>query len=1273
MARHTEHALSHLDQVLSSPIATPAQINKHLMYVGNNKVKEKEKFDDVIVINDEDDKTNTPSPSSSPPLLFPTDLSILDLSFLDTFDNAVSENALVSSSNENTFTSRTDVLENLSSICQRSRQENDWSDYVHPDTDCSIISSYDVRGTGDTITLVEELEDQSKSNDETNVFYSSHYSSEENSGDNRESDAEKSSSCGLGSTDHYTNAELFENGVLINGSKKDLGMEELAADSPIDDDSSPKLISVGISVSSLEQQQLKFRTDLTRCTSTSPEFLIRQQLSENDRIANDNKCSNFSFHSISSTPHLECASTPAVNSVNIDMNNLTISATDEWVPSDYLQVSAETLLTCETSENTTSPTYSDGDKGCLKLLHTKSFENLADKSTDITNIIAKIDNLLSFPNPGPSVSSKSEDLNCVRLEENKGLPSKNTEKLDDFLMNFDTNYMLVKDDSSVSSEAKHSKGSEEDTPRSFSGQKDNIPKSPRSNALNNVSDVIVIEDDESSHSSLSSAPHSPHWLALSPSTSDLSFLEKNDYSDSCERNETNAICNRSCSLPDSGMVFEENSTCKTDETRAISNRSSSLLDSGIVFEENLTCETDKTKASHNTICSLPDTGMITKENFVIPETSENETSFQSTNNLHFHVNLVNNLVPSETSQNSFFYSPENIDRHVSAVDSNSLSSQESNASILDVHKKSSAMLEDRVISSDVNKENVPATTDADIDFIVIEDDEETSPTSPSSPISCSSRWLTTVPSEAKRRFLESPNCLSDSSGKSRTIQKDYSLTFAERSSQQMLYHLSNQENKNLKECCCSSCIHLQKQIDVLKECFIAMLKGKESHLQPLVDTICNQNAGELHSSLPQSSSQRKRCNCYQEEIPEVKKIKPTLESLDTVDIEEKQTSEKSSFPISEAEKNKSERMHREFLQVSTQNKLVPSVAAEMEVCLQTGPGCYSGPDSVASAGCRNSYKSQMYEPNSTTPNFTAINQEKNSVGGKINDYLDPAGLSALERPQSLFQNASSTQNNPQLNSFKKLQLELRDAEEKITHLSLADAKVWKESVPLTSEHKIEMADQSSEEKHEAPTPCIHLDSSRTLNLENKQTHSMQDFVVGKLCQENQEQAGDCEVADMSCVDVIDLTQDEMGRATVVDVDVVNEECTGEHHLDDLSMDSFDRVPKKTVQEVPHVQLVRGKEARKKLKGSTCTECSSYYQSFELPDEVSQQKINKSSRHRDKHPRPRSPENFWTIDFPETENRPSEQNESPSHHRRRKPFDKLFKSKSEDMQEKNTEL
>uniref|UniRef100_A0A2C9KLV4 Uncharacterized protein n=1 Tax=Biomphalaria glabrata TaxID=6526 RepID=A0A2C9KLV4_BIOGL len=114
MARHTEHA-SQLDQVLSSPIATPAQINKHLIYGRNNKVKEKEKFDDVIIINDEDDKTNTPSPSSSPPLLFPTDLSFLDdLSLLDTFDNAVSENALVSSSNENTFTSRADVLENLS-------------------------------------------------------------------------------------------------------------------------------------------------------------------------------------------------------------------------------------------------------------------------------------------------------------------------------------------------------------------------------------------------------------------------------------------------------------------------------------------------------------------------------------------------------------------------------------------------------------------------------------------------------------------------------------------------------------------------------------------------------------------------------------------------------------------------------------------------------------------------------------------------------------------------------------------------------------------------------------------------------------------------------------------------------------------------------------------------------------------------------------------------------------------------------------------------------
>ena len=54
--------------------------------------------------------------------------------------------------------------------------------------------------------------------------------------------------------------------------------------------------------------------------------------------------------------------------------------------------------------------------------------------------------------------------------------------------------------------------------------------------------------------------------------------------------------------------------------------------------------------------------------------------------------------------------------------------------------------------------------------------------------------------------------------------------------------------------------------------------------------------------------------------------------------------------------------------------------------------------------------------------------------------------------------------------------------------------------------------------------------------------------------------------------------------------------------------------------------------RKKLPGRKCDRCEKYYES--LPD--GEERMQRVSRHRELHERPKTPDHFWEIDFPDTE-------------------------------------
>ncbi|XP_059170086.1 DNA endonuclease RBBP8-like isoform X2 [Physella acuta] len=88
-------------------------------------------------------------------------------------------------------------------------------------------------------------------------------------------------------------------------------------------------------------------------------------------------------------------------------------------------------------------------------------------------------------------------------------------------------------------------------------------------------------------------------------------------------------------------------------------------------------------------------------------------------------------------------------------------------------------------------------------------------------------------------------------------------------------------------------------------------------------------------------------------------------------------------------------------------------------------------------------------------------------------------------------------------------------------------------------------------------------------------------------------------------------------------------------------------------ETPHVKVVRKKAEREKLPGASCGMC---------------EKMHSSSRHRERYPRPKTPEHFWDLDFADVEEITQccqrEATPHPQIARRKRPLLKKFTSKNE---------
>ncbi|XP_035126623.2 DNA endonuclease RBBP8 isoform X3 [Callithrix jacchus] len=72
----------------------------------------------------------------------------------------------------------------------------------------------------------------------------------------------------------------------------------------------------------------------------------------------------------------------------------------------------------------------------------------------------------------------------------------------------------------------------------------------------------------------------------------------------------------------------------------------------------------------------------------------------------------------------------------------------------------------------------------------------------------------------------------------------------------------------------------------------------------------------------------------------------------------------------------------------------------------------------------------------------------------------------------------------------------------------------------------------------------------------------------------------------------------------------------------------------SLQNFPHIEVVRKKEERRKLLGHTCKECDIYY--ADMSAEEREKKLASCSRHRFRYIPPNTPENFWEVGFPSTQ-------------------------------------
>jgi len=81
---------------------------------------------------------------------------------------------------------------------------------------------------------------------------------------------------------------------------------------------------------------------------------------------------------------------------------------------------------------------------------------------------------------------------------------------------------------------------------------------------------------------------------------------------------------------------------------------------------------------------------------------------------------------------------------------------------------------------------------------------------------------------------------------------------------------------------------------------------------------------------------------------------------------------------------------------------------------------------------------------------------------------------------------------------------------------------------------------------------------------------------------------------------------------------------------------FDKVPKRKENEPGFkcVQVVRKQDERKKLGTMSCKECETYWKS--LPEDKRPERMDEMCRHRAKYQPPATPEHYWSISFPNTQ-------------------------------------
>ncbi|XP_076991922.1 DNA endonuclease RBBP8 isoform X2 [Tamandua tetradactyla] len=107
----------------------------------------------------------------------------------------------------------------------------------------------------------------------------------------------------------------------------------------------------------------------------------------------------------------------------------------------------------------------------------------------------------------------------------------------------------------------------------------------------------------------------------------------------------------------------------------------------------------------------------------------------------------------------------------------------------------------------------------------------------------------------------------------------------------------------------------------------------------------------------------------------------------------------------------------------------------------------------------------------------------------------------------------------------------------------------------------------------------------------------------------------------------------------------------------------------SLQNFPHIEVVRKKEERRKLLGHTCKECEIYY--ADIPAEEREKKLAACSRHRFRYIPPSTPENFWEVGFPSTQTCMErgyikEDLDPCPRPKRRQPYNAMFSPKGEEQ-------